>query len=54
MFEKTRRNSRYGASWLKACVSRHVTPEAHHGVMRGLCHTTFDLTYLFDVLYVSF
>jgi hypothetical protein len=51
MFEKARRNSRHGAPWLKACVSRHATPEARHGVMRGFCNTIFDLSYLFNVLF---
>ena len=51
MFEKARRNSRHGAPWLNACVSRHATPEARHGVMRGFCNTLFDLSYLFNVLF---
>ena len=53
MFEKARCNSRYGASWLKACILRHVKPEARHGVMHGFCNTIFDLTYHFNVLVVS-
>ena len=43
MFEKARRDSRYGAPWLKAHVSRHVMSETRHGVMHGFCYTIFDL-----------
>ncbi|KAJ9550452.1 hypothetical protein OSB04_014497 [Centaurea solstitialis] len=38
MFEKARRNSRHGAPWLKACVPRHVTPEARHGIFAAISH----------------
>ena len=54
MFEKARRDSRHCASWLKARVSRHVMPEARHGVLHGFSYTIFDLAYLFNVLFDSF
>ncbi|KAJ9536588.1 hypothetical protein OSB04_un000237 [Centaurea solstitialis] len=38
MFEKARRNGRHSAPWLKACVSRHVMPEARHGRFAAISH----------------
>ena len=54
MFEKASRDSRRGAPWLKARVSRHAMSEARHGVMHGFSYIIFDLTYLFNVLFDSF
>ena len=52
MLEKARRNSRHDTPWLNACVSRHGTPEARHGVMCDFCNSIFGLTRLLNALFV--